>query len=73
MEILSLQELLLQRYCFVCGDMAENVTLQCDVRKAYKTLVRKIRYRNQKMHIYMKVYYTHRVPPTCLGHSCGHL
>jgi hypothetical protein len=29
-----LQELLLQRYCFVCGDMAENITLECDVRKA---------------------------------------
>jgi len=21
----------------------------------------------------MRVYHTHRIPPTCFGHSCGHL
>jgi hypothetical protein len=52
-EIHLMQELLLQRYCVVCGDMTENVTLECDVRKAYKTLVRKIRYRNQKKCTYL--------------------
>jgi len=24
-------------------------------------------------HECMKVYYAHRIPPTCFGHSCGHL
>ena len=24
-------------------------------------------------HDCMKVFYTHRIPPTCFGHSCGHL
>jgi hypothetical protein len=62
MEILFPQELLFQRYCVVSGDMEENVTLECDARKAYKTLVREIRHRIKKMYIYMKVYYTHRVP-----------
>jgi hypothetical protein len=49
------------------------------VRLDWNVFFQKKWYQNQQLHtkewtyIIHTVYYTHCIPPTCFGHSCGHL
>ena len=48
----------------VLNNFKLSITVHSAIRKDIKT---------KNAHKNIKVYYIHRIPPTCFGQSCGHL